>query len=290
MDDTNVGFHLHAQGWQQGSFITAESASVAWLERSASEEPWRLQYIPLLPTDRLVVASQTCDIIKAPDNEPYVEFVVCQWTSDGARIHDAGKRSVRFFVLERRRDESGQEVCLVADAALWVRVQKQALVGVAPEGCCPELPAGTARTWRKWLARRYDREPLADDLVKAVQRPIVTEYEKLRGKPLRRVIDRFMEIRFLPVSDSPPYLVGIVLLYDPDQFAEPASPLEVLELRGWFADALAKAGHARISTCEPVSIERFSVYDYVRFHEMPLEHVTLAGDDAAGPVPHGGPA
>lgn len=289
MDDSLVGIQMLAQGWQQGSFITADAASMAWLERNA-EGGWSLQRQPLAPADRLIVASQTCDIVKPPDKEPYVEFVVGHWTSDRALIHDAGKRSFRRFVLERRRDKNGQEVCLIADATMWVRVQKQGLVGVVPEGCYLEAVAGTARTWRKWLARRYDREPLADDLVKAVQRPIVDAYEALRRNPLRRVIDGFMEIRFCPLTESAPYSVDIVLLYNPDRHPEPANPLEVLELRGWIADALAKVGLASVNTSSPVSIREFSVYDYVHFHELPLEHYTLADDSAAGPVPHGGPA
>lgn len=177
-----VGEELIRCGWHQGSLLPAVSAQKSWLALKSIEETpltWRLQQELLEENNLLMIVSQTCDIKRAPTQEPYVEAVRAFWTNDRNIIHEAGKNSIRHFLVFRRITTLGIVEGLIADATVRVQIEKAALLQLTPLMGFNESNKITQRRLRRWLAKRYNRPALSDELVIALQRPIVKAIGKL---------------------------------------------------------------------------------------------------------------
>ncbi len=148
--------------------------------------------------ETLVVASQTCDIVAGQNTEPYVEALICSVQNERfvARL---GPNSARWFLVD-------PQLRLVAAAQRRVYLTKPALLRLTPEPW-----PGTAERLQhfvRWLARRYDRPALPDDIVAAFQNPLQAALLQLdEGHPaVRAAFSRAVhEARVkLPPSDIPP--------------------------------------------------------------------------------------
>ncbi len=291
-----VGDELIRRGWCQGSLLPAASAQKSWLvfksvevtphnRQEAESEPassgtWILQQELLDETDLLLIVSQTCDIKRSPTQEPYVEAVRTYWTDDRSVIHEAGKNSVRRFLLFRRTSTPGAVEGLIADATVRVQIAKAALLEFTPLTGFNENNKMLQRRLRQWLTKRYNRPALPDDLVIAVQRPIVKAIDKLRATDDRhRILDGISELLFIPYNETIPYQIDMLFIRDERVDAPEVSDEDAAKLASWIADILKRGGNAELVHWEILSTKNISVYDYSNAYELPTDQYSLDEDD-----------
>jgi hypothetical protein len=291
----DIGRELHARGWRQGSLLSAASARLAWLRLRAVPAPaepaaagavssdapvWALASEPLADDECLVIVTQTCDLTRAPDAEPYVEALRAYWTRDKGLIHAASWNSVRTFLLRRRQGADGAEEGLIADATCRVLLEKAALLALAPEVGVEENDPIAHGRFRRWLAQRYGRRAIDDALVAAVQRPVVEGLRKLRATdPLRRTLDAIREVRYVLHNDTAPYAVEFLLI--PEERAPEDAPLDdesLAALAGRIAVWLEQGDQAVLVHWGLYPLTRLSAYDYLTAYPLPLDHYSESAD------------
>jgi hypothetical protein len=296
MKPDDVGEELIRRGWCQGSLLKATSAQKSWLVLNTSKEAsheekdsvstlasssiWSPHQEILNENDFLILISQTCDIQKPPEKEPYVEAMRAYWTLERNIIHQAGKNSVRLFLIQRRTTTEGKEEALIADAADRIQIEKASLLMLTPQPGFKESDTITPRRFRQWLARRYNRQALPDSIVNAVQKPIVKAIDKLHETDERhRILDGISEILFLLQNATAPYQVDMLFIRDERSDVPAVSKEDAAKLAGWLADVLRKGGGAQLADWEILNTKEISVYDYTNAFELPLDYYSLAQDN-----------
>lgn len=282
-----VGSKLIQQGWCQGSWLEAASAPRLWLglrnhqegqnpsSASVSQHVWIIQQALLAVEDILIVASQTCDILRSAGQEPYIEVIRGFWTSDRALMHQAGKNSSRLFLIQRRPGSDEREEALVADATIHIQIEKAAFLAFTPRSSFKENDRVTPRKFSEWLARRYDRPALPDAIVNAIQKPVVKGIGNLStSHSLHHILDGIDEILFLTVNENVPFLVDMVFIRDERSDAPQISEEDAARLGNWIAEVLQKGKEAELTHWEILSRKEISVYDYSNAYELPLDYYT----------------
>jgi len=297
MNIADVGAELIRRGWDQGSLLSAKSAQKASLARTANEvvseaedlssiqsssNIWLLKPEAIDDSDYLVVVSHPCDIMIAPDKEPYVEVMRAFWTTDMGIIHGAGKNnSFRRFLLRRRTNGNRELEGLVADATVRVNVQKQDLLAISPLTCFDEDDKVSQLLFRQWLGARYYRQALPDPLVKAIARPIIKGIERLSPKhDYQRVFDGIGKIFFQLQTDKVPFQIEI--LFEPDECkgATVVTKDDVAPIVGWLDNILQKVGQAKVAYWEMIDKKAISAYDYAALYEISVGYLSLVeGND-----------
>jgi hypothetical protein len=295
IDSGNIGEELIHRGWRQGSLLKAMSAWKMYLVLKPSQEVvqeeketthiskpqerWELQQETLDEDDYLVVVSQTCDIERPPKHEPYVEVVRAYWTTERSIIHEAGKNSFRRFLLQRRTN-GGKEEALIADATVRILVEKASLLKCTPLSGFKENDTIAPRRFRQWLAKRYDRPALPDELVLAVQKPIVKAIGKLQTTDaLHDILDGISQMLFLPPINMLPYQIELLFIREERSGFPVVSIEDTAKLAGWIADVLKKGGNAGLSHWELLSLKEISAYDYANAYELSLDQYSLLLDE-----------
>jgi len=265
---------LLEMGWAQGCLLSAQSACVSWLARgeSDSDARWGIKTSHLADDEFLIVVSQTCDLLKSPEKEPIVETLRAFWTRDQKLIREAGRNSVRHFLL-RERKVDGIDEGLIADGAMRVQLDKTALLRINPSACFESTDEHTARRFRGWLGKRYQRPAIPDEHVAAIQRPIVNAMGKLSANDkIQVLLQGVKEILFLAAGDSEPYQVQLVILQDETDTRSVRPEDEFAELGGWLGDVLQKGGRAILVSWELRDYSQISVRDYTNACPLPLDH------------------
>jgi len=294
LDIDHAGEELIRLGWRQGSVLKATSAQKSWLVLKTSEETsqhqtsnfpsldiWSLQQEPLNEDDFLVIASQTCDILRPSRLEPYIEALRAYWTSERNIIHEAGKNSIRRFLIQRHINSDGKVEGLIADATVRIQIAKDALLGFTPLANFEENDRIMSRRFRKWLAERYDRPAIPDDLVLSIQKPIIKAIGKLNSKDDKHtILDNIREILFLPQNKTIPFLIEMLFIRDEQSDTTSLNEENAAKLAGWISDVLRKGGKADLAHWEILSLKEISAYDYANAYELPTDQYSLAqGDD-----------
>jgi len=213
--------------------------------------------------DLLVIASQTCDIVKPPAKEPFIDSLRALTMKT-----PPPKNSYRFFLLDPKR-------ILVADAAYRVQLRKEVLLGLKPE---PGLAADPRRqAWFGiWLANRYTREAFEDEIVDAVVRPIrtaITALVKSKDPDIRRALAS-VEIRLVDLAPASFYSVNLVMLSE--------DPIEG-ELRlaaGRVVQAISdslRPGLAALESCPILAHDEISLREYLSTREIDLDDISYGG-------------
>jgi len=262
------GPQLLASGCRQGCFLDL-AARPAWLTRSAGG--WELAS-EVLEGAGLVIISQDCDVFAALKSEPRVEAIAARWTDDRTTIHTARKgNSSRLFLLR----EQGKEA-LVADIRYRVAVDKQALLGQSFETIFQDERA--RMRFSNWVARRYNRPAIPNDLVEAVQKPVVRAVGQLarKGDAPFETLERIAEIRFA-VSGERPWIVDLFFLIEP---GEAIDAEEEAEVAGWIDGVLAGGG--AVSTTRPFFLTETSIslHDYLSTTQLQLDHFSPEDEPA----------
>jgi len=294
-----VGVVLIQRGWRQGSLLEAASAPKPWLalsdhqentqegrdSSSATTSPsvWILRQALLDAEDVLIVASQTCDIQRSSEQEPYIEVIRGYWTSDQGTMHQAGKNSSRLFLMQRRQGSDGKEEALIADATVRIQIEKAVLLTFTPRSSFKENDQVTPYKFSEWLARRYNRPALPDAIVNAIQKPVVKAVDKLPTvHGLHRVLDGIDEILFIPRNDNVPFQVDMVFIRDERSDAPHVSDEDAARLGDWIANVLQRSKEAELTNWEILSRKEISVYDYSNAYELPLDYYTSWDESTEG--------
>lgn len=265
-----VGPKLFEAGCRQGALIQAP-ARMLWLTRSSEEHDWTV-VDDVADDAALVLVSQDCDIYAPLKNEPRVEAITARWTSNASELHTARKgNSARLFLLQ----EQGKKG-LVADARRRIHLDKTALLGTTFK---PALRDEQSRArFASWVASRYNRPAIPNDLVDAIQKPVVAAVDELLSKddPLVRVLDRVAEIRFGIAGGERPWTVHLVLIVDE---GDELTAEEEAELAGWLDSVLVLDGGPIEATAPLFRTEKnISLHDYRSTTRIQLDHFTPEND------------
>lgn len=294
-----VGVVLIQRGWRQGSLLEASSASKSWLalndhqeitqegqgssDTTASPGIWILRQALLNAEDVLIVASQTCDIQRSFEQEPYIEVIRGYRTSDRSIMHQAGKNSSRLFLMQRRPGNDGKEEALIADATVRIQIEKAAFLTLTPQSSFKENDQITPYKFSEWLARRYNRPALPDAIVNAIQKPVVKAIDKLPAvHGLHHIFDGIDEILFFLHNDDMPFQVDMIFLRDERNDAPYVSDEDAARLGGWMANTLQTGNKAELMHWEILSRKEISVYDYSNAYELPLDYYTAWNESTEG--------
>lgn len=291
LDVVHVGIKLIQQGWMQGSLLRSELAPKLYtvqtlvsqemtenIEISASliSNQWKTKEVTLDENDLLVIVSQVCDIQKTPDKEPYVEAVRAYWTNERDIIHQAKRNSVYYFLLRERTISNNRKEALIVDLRHRLLIEKESLSKCQPESYFDEENTVTPRRFRQWLGRRYLRQALENELVIAIQQPIVNAIRKLSsGDPLHDTLDSLREIRFFLQNETAPYQIEMLFLFDGDSENPPFTYEEAARLGNWMDVILKSEGKVASYTWQWYSTQAISVYDYENAYELPLHEFSL---------------
>lgn len=298
MADIDIGEELIRRGWRQGKMLPATSARKSWLEFSTVHEDtqedrqqnaflatstiWNLQQVLLNENDWLIIVSQTCDIQRPPSLEPYVEAMTAYWTTDRSLIHAAGKNSVRHFLVTRRISSEGFVGSgLIVDATIHIQIEKESLLKCSPQESFPEDDILTPRRFSRWLGRRYNRPALPDELVVAVQKPIVKAIGKLhKTSPLHRILDGISEILLLPDDETEDDSVDMLFIRNERSNALIVTDEDEAVLLEWVDEVLQKEGKVVLGTGAVLGLKEISAYDYANAYELPTDQYSLAQDES----------
>lgn len=282
-EEQSLGDKLYSNGWKQGVIFTAPSAAFAH-NAAATNAPNTLsiQDRVVRPKERLVLVTQDCDITAKPNDEPYVEALICD-TKNATFAARIDRNSARYFLID-------PATRLVAHARYRIVLAKEALVALTPM----PWPSTQDRFERfvRWLARRYDRPAIPDTMVKIFQHPVEEALEALDvafpavGAAFSRAIH---EIRVnLPAHEQPPLELQLAFLIERDGLTEE----EADSLFTVFDAIQARLDPERV-TLDPnpriVTTEEISLAEYLATRPLFLEYLTYQGDEVEGtkPLPRG---
>jgi hypothetical protein len=281
--------------WSQGCLLKAPSVKLPWLTLANNvivpsqtrEEPiiisssplsWRIEHRTLDEEDFLVVVSQTCDVRRLANKEPYIEAIRAFWTDDKSLINEAKTNSIRHFALQFR-DIDKKQVALIADATIRVQIEKDSLITLEPIICFREDDKATPLLFRQWLAERYGRQAVPDEFVNAVQKPIVKAVKKLKlTDNLFRIFGGFWKIQYFIRNDERPYQVEMLFIEAERKDMSPLEAEDRAKLADWISIVLGNNGGAELVYWEALDTRNIRLYDFLHSYELPLDSYTLSGE------------
>jgi hypothetical protein len=288
--------------WQQGSFLPTSVATppVIWAHpdtqgvkaaksavKAAAREQKEALTAPILAQrafregERLVVISQTCDILKTPDQLPQVEAALAITTNSEAVITDAlDLGSARFRLLNRAEDGGA----VVLDYAWRTFLDKGFLLECQPDNTIVDALSNEERkTLARWLARRYGRPVLSDKDVAEIADPVRDRWRRLREEEpeaARRYTEAFPEFRFRREAEGGVTL--FILSADPEP-----DPMLALEVIGLLTEVLEPI-HGAV-TVDPAkrSYHTFTKADELSTEQLDLEWASYEEGEETGALPAG---
>lgn len=212
----------------------------------------------------VVIASQVCDLAKPVDHEPRVDALRAFETTNPELLRVADQNSVKYFLLDPRRG-------LIADATFRVQLEKPVLALHRPMPGVPPEDLARRRRFARWLARRYDRPALPDDVVRAIGTPIRDLLKQLAeiDTDMRATLDLVEEVRIGGQWDES--LLRFHILFLIAQEAEDSAPLALAPLvsrlteeldpqeavlTGWAARSRRYISLADAEATEPIFLAR----------------------------------
>jgi len=260
---------LLARGCRQGALIEAPARMLRLGSPEGGSKDWAVND-DTVQDGQLAVVSQDCDIAAPTTTEPCVEAITARWSSSSAEIHIARKgNSVRLYVLKQIDQKA-----LLADARRRVQIEKAALLTTSFTEVLSNEEA--RRRFASWVAGRYDRPAIVDELVNAIHRPLVKAMESITrsGGALASTLGRISELRFsASASSGSRWTVGFVaMLEEEDEF----TPEEEAEIAGWLDEILVDEDgpieEIHLAVRDPGTI---SLQDYLRTTRLQLDHYTI---------------
>jgi hypothetical protein len=300
--DSNLGQSLIEMGWDQGSIVAAtanvvffhaeypvtKAARLAQPQLVAEVEearksrkdvlPIGLAATPMkaaAPTEFLVIASQACDIAKSTDTEHSVVALRAFVTSNDRITRAGATNSSKYFLLDADRS-------LVADASWFALLEKPVLTAFTPAAGIPD--DATKRRFAHWIARRFNRPALPDDIAAAVVAPIITNLRFMQdaGDPLISALESVREVRLLRLEGGPPFNARLLLLVGDDVDEDRRADLAAIigRIHGWLDPKTATLAAAEVRTMFEVSVG-----DYIQTDQIYLDEFTYRGTTVEGLKP-----
>ncbi|HTV72112.1 MAG TPA: hypothetical protein VME66_00170 [Candidatus Acidoferrales bacterium] len=294
----DIGRSLYEAGWVQGKLFSPLAASVVFapgdpiskLARSAAARA-QADHTLLHPvthgvaygiptsTERLVVVSQACDIAKPPSVEPNVLAMPVFKTENVRILGPAARNSSRYFLLDAGRG-------YVVDAISIIVIEKPLLMTLTPE--VGAQTSDEQKRFARWLARRFNRPAIADDIVVAIVKPILENLRscQAQGALDMDLVDRISEVRLLVANDRLPFTFDLLFMVEENDIQTMELALAPLlgEMRGWFTPELAvlRAWYAR--SYADVSVADYFAAEQLYLDEYSYDGVTLHGLVAPDPA------
>lgn len=282
-DSRPLGARLYDRGWRQGSLFTVPSSGLHGTDAAApGSDPPFIQFTRnLRKNEKLILATQDCDLVASDTEEPHVEALICTPFKIGSDFLTRVERnSARYFVVDPGTG-------LVAQARYRALFTKQVLLHVEPT----QWPSSEQRLGRfvQWLARRFDRPAIPNNLVQAFQRPVedalrlLDEQQPSLGVAFSRVVH---EIRVnMPASNVAPFTLQPIFLVRSSELGE-----DELRAIDTVADTLwsnVDPDVVHLSEHRILSAEELSLAEYQASRPLYLEYLSYEGDEAAGALPFG---
>ncbi|MHB8597435.1 MAG: hypothetical protein ACYDER_11565 [Ktedonobacteraceae bacterium] len=169
---------------------------------------------------------------------------------------------------------------MIADAAIHIQLEKVALLSCVPSNGFQKEDISTPRRFKRWLGRRYNRPVLSDELVIAVQKPIVKAIGKLhKSNPLHQILDGISEILILPYNKGLPYQIDMLFIRDERHNAPVISAENEAILTGWITEILQNEGKAKLVSGPVLSLKEISAYDYANALELSTDQYSLTQEE-----------
>jgi hypothetical protein len=286
---------LRESAWEQGSLLPAPVCVPisAWAhpERQAAptvakqvanisrkrmlSAPEQVIARPKKPGSRLAVISQTCDLLKAPEQMPTVEVALALETDNDKLIAEASNfASARYY----RLTPAGAEPAMVLDYGWREHLDKGFLLAHAPDNSLlEEWDRPRRETFARWLGRRSDRPVLSDHDVATILDPLRRAWEKfIEDEPelARRCTEHYSELRFRRVEET----LWLYLISSQD------APDEILGLEaGEVVVAALGPHHADVRT-DPRTYASISMAEYLASEQIDFEWASHLEGEAIGAV------
>jgi hypothetical protein len=289
--EQNLGRELYRRGWTQGVLFAPVAVSIAFdpakalskLARAAAKKGAVEIALPkgvahgvasgiAASTERMVLVSQTCDIVRPLNEEPNV-FAMPVFKTENTRIlGPAARNSTRYFLLDASRG-------LIVDATTVAVIEKPLL-----EALTPEVGISTddqRRRFGRWLARRFRRPALEDDLVAAIVKPILENLRALQaeGRLDMELLDQILEARIHMASSTLPYAFDLLFMVEVGDLQAMELRLAPLvgEMRSWFRPEAAS-----LRTWYARCYADISVADYEASDQIYLDEYSYRGGSIRG--------
>jgi len=183
-------------GIDQGSFLRPSQHQLAVLDderlerlleeassrpscRPSIDDPFAGQELPVAAIDGdepgWVVLTQRCDLIRDYRVEPLVELARAQPVTDQRILDQARSNSPRYVFLAERPTGAW-----VVDLRRRAWLPKHALP--LQDSVQPLPDARSRKRFRLRIGQRYWRDPVPDDIVRDVQRPLHAALDRSRGR------------------------------------------------------------------------------------------------------------
>jgi hypothetical protein len=300
MADDTLGQQLYDAGWDQGVLLPALPWGINFhlddpltpIARAAQKEA-ELAYqeavqrssTPLLrrgfarginrEKERLVVASQACDLVKKPGVEPTI-LALRAFTTDKSKIlQSAATNSAYYFLLDPQRG-------LIADATTTALIEKPLLSLYTPEPGISD--AATQARFARWLARRFNRPAIPEGVVGAIVKPILENLRQMQeaSDPALEALDAVQEVRMARPTGEPPYNIYLVFIISGTELPDQGMALAhlVRRMRSWF-----DPGKARLVAWGARNLYQISAGDYLDTDQIYLDHYTYQGQTILGLTP-----
>ncbi len=273
--------------WRQGVLFSTPDILVVWntIAYSDTGEPKILQKVRKpRPKEKFVLISQTCDVKAAKEDEPCIEALLCTCTDVSKEknlnfLSRLDRNSARRFVVDFRAG-------LVAEAKYRVQIDKDILHILTSE----PWPSTAERFGRfvRWLARRYDRPAIPDELVIAFQTPVETLLNQIDndnpqiGSAFSRAVHE-MRINF-PESDQPPFNLQVLLMIKREEItAEEADAINFVfkTMQDYFNPSVINLDPNLLLRTD----EEISLAEHRATRPLFLEYLTYQGEEVEGARP-----
>jgi hypothetical protein len=288
----------HEPLWEQGSLLPAELAvsPLQWIHpdmpatkatrgvvKAAAQKHGELSAplagaVSLKQGDRLMLITQTCDIIKPAHELPQIEVARVFATANDrmvAQSQDFG--SVRYFRVNDPAEEA-----LILDYGQRALLDKGFLEAVKPDNELLERWSGDDRKKvARWLGQRYSRPAVPDQDYEQITRPVRDAWKTLLDQEPETAAEYnrvYGEWRYRREND------GSLTLYLLSPDAEP-DPVLALEVGDFLTQAIAERFLGPIN----VATDHRSYHTFTKAEELATDQISMEwashdeGDDAAMP-------
>jgi hypothetical protein len=221
--------------------------------------------VPAKQGDRMMVITQTCDIVKPAGEMPQVEVARVFTTTNEkmiAQAQDFG--SARFF----RVNGFDEPEALVLDYGHRALLDKGFLGAVVPDNALvDDWEVAQHERLARWLGQRYSRPAIADEDYEQITRPVRDEWKKLVDDDPETAAGynrTFSEWRYRREDD------GSLTLYLLSPEPEPDAVL-ALEVGDFLAEAIKTVFPGGVN----VATDRRSYHTFTKADELSTEQISM---------------
>jgi hypothetical protein len=279
----DLGEELIRLGWRQGSVFRAPSLAVWRTQRAGTTDPVvrlvQRRFGEPLETDKYVVVTQTCDIVRHPAIEPNIEVLLCRIEPDRGRRGTFGK-SRRYFEVDRGTG-------LVAAAFDRIILDKALLSSLTPEPW-PDTEERLDR-FAEWLGLRFSSPAIPDAIVNGFQVPaakVLDEFRKRQPPVFRAFNEAVAQVRIgYGTQEERPFALSVLLL----SFLDESTELQTQSIEEIMGEMFIRADSRLVQLSDYLfrRANRLSVKEYLSTKLLYFDYLTFQGNEVIGSPPYG---